>query len=173
MVEPWPSRPLPSPPPDLCDGLILRPPRSSDASAFAAAWADETIARWLDPPTADIATAEAWIAGEPRRRAVALALDLAIERDGVVVGEIGFSSFDASRRACLVGYWLSSSARGLGIATGALQTATRWLRRELGPLTVLAECHPDNTASHRVAESAGYQLLAADHGGRRVYVHRG
>lgn len=151
---------------------MLRPPRLSDAASYAAAWVDPDIVRWLDPPEASIDTAERWITGEPERRAAAIALDLVVDVDGVVAGEVGFSSFDAHRRACLVGYWLTSSMRGRGLAAEAVSTAIDWLRSEVGPVAVVAECAPDNTASHRVAERSGFELLAADHGGTRVYAHR-
>ena len=173
MVVPWPPRPLPSPPAGLHDAFVLRPPTRADAPALAAAWADPEIERWLDPPGADVASAQRWLAGEPARRGAAVALDLAIVVDRELVGEIGFSSFDEPRRACLVGYWLAPGERGRGIASTALAVAVAWLRSEIGALTVIAECDPANTSSHNVAERAGFDLLAADHGGRRVYANRG
>ena len=172
MVLPWPPRPLPIPPIDLHDAFVLRPPVQTDAAAYAAAWADPEICRWLDPPQADEQTARRWIAGESGRRSDAVALDLAIAIDSGLVGEVGFSSFDEPRRACLVGYWLSNEARGAGTAAAAVGVATAWLRAAIGAVTVVAECDAANTASHRVAERAGFDLLAADHGGRRVYVDR-
>ncbi len=173
MVVPWPPRPLPTPPADLHPRFVLRPPTGDDAEALVRAWDDPEIRRWLAPPSADLDTAQAWIAGEWQRREQALALDLAIEVGNDLVGEIGFSSFDEGRRACLVGYWLAPEARGRGLASAALRTATAWLRSELGGLVaVVAECDRHNRASHAVADRAGYDLLAVDHGGRRVYVSR-
>ena len=172
MVMAWPPRPLPVPPADLHEAFVLRSPQPSDAAAFAAAWGDAAIVRWLEPPEASEASAEHWIAGERGRRDAAVALDLVIDVDGAVAGEVGFSSFDEQRRACLVGYWLTASTRGRGLAAEAVRAAIDWMRSELGAVVVLAECDPDNTASHRVAERAGFDLLAADHGGTRVYVCR-
>lgn len=172
MAVPWPPRPLPSPPAELHDAFVLRPPTEADAAALATAWADPEIRRWLDPPTADLESAQRWLAGERSRRDAAVALDLAISVDDELVGEIGFSSFDEPRRACLVGYWLAPSTRGRGIATAALDVAVAWLRSEIGTVTVVAECDPANTASHAVVERAGFDLVAADHGGRRVYADR-
>lgn len=172
MTAPWPPRPLPVPPPDLHEAFVLRPPDAGDAAALAAAWADPEIRRWLEPPPPDLSSAERWIAGEPARRDAAMALDLAVAVDGRLVGEVGFSSFDPHRQACLVGYWLAAPARGAGIASSALGTAVTWLRSELGEVTVVAECDAANTASARVAERAGFTLLAADHDGRHVYVDR-
>lgn len=172
MVVPWPPRPLPVPPAGLHDAFVLRPPLEADAAALAQAWGDSEIRRWLEPPPPQESSARRWIDGEPERRSAAVALDLAIAVDGVLVGEVGFSSFDESRRACLVGYWLSSDMRGRGIAASAVSVAVAWLRAELGAVTVVAECDPANEASHRVAERAGFALVAADHSGRRVYAHR-
>lgn len=173
MVVPWPPRPLPVPPVDLHTEFVLRPPTEADAPALAAAWADPELRRWLDPPDADLESAQRWAAGEQARRDDAIALDLAVSFGGELVGEVGFSSFDEPRRACLVGYWLASDVRGRGIATAALEAAVAWLRTEVGTVTVMAECDPANTASHGVVERCGFELLAADHGGRRVYANRG
>ncbi|MEM7288079.1 MAG: GNAT family N-acetyltransferase [Actinomycetota bacterium] len=172
MVVPWPPRPLPIPPADLDDDVRLRPPVPGDAEALAAAWADIEVRRWLEPPTAEIEVARRWIRGEPERRATATALDLVIDVDGTLVGEVGFTSFDEPRRACLLGYWLAEAARGRGLAARAVGTATAWLRSELGRIVIVAECDPANTASHAVVERCGFDLLAADHGGKRVYVDR-
>ncbi len=172
MVGAWPPRPLPVPPLDLSERFSLRPWRSADAAALAAAWSDPEVTRWLDPPGADVSAADAWIAGEADRRASGVALDLVIDIDGLAAGEVGFSSFDPQRRACLVGYWLAAEHRGHGLAAEALEAATAWFLSETECTAVLAECDPKNTDSHRVAERAGFELLSPNHAGHRVYVTR-
>ena len=87
MVLPWPPRPLPIPPIDLHDAFVLRPPVQTDAAAYAAAWADPEICRWLDPPQADEQTARRWIAGESGRRSDAVALDLPLPLEPLLFQE--------------------------------------------------------------------------------------
>ena len=54
-----------------------------------------------------------------------------------------------------VGYWIRADARGRGIATRALQVVCQWATRR--PLRLLT--HPDNLASQRVAEKAGFRRI--------------
>ena len=48
-------------------------------------------------------------------------------------------------------------ARGRGIATDALKLLTRWAFDQLGLQRLQLKADPDNAASQRVAEKAGYQ----------------
>lgn len=166
--SPWPPRPLPVPDPAI--GLRVWQP--GDAAVLAAAWSDPEIRSWLQPPDAEIDTARTWIDGEPERRAQGLALDLVIVADGVVAGEVGLSHFDPARRACLIGYWAAPGFRGRGLVRRATAAAADWALGSLGAVAVVAECAPQNLASHRVVEAAGFGLLSADHRGRRVYAKR-
>ena len=52
-------------------------------------------------------------------------------------------------------YWVRPEARGRGLATAALTHLTA-LARDLGFTHLWLEIRPDNTASQRVAERAGY-----------------
>ena len=158
----WPPRPLPYPPADRKDGFALRPWDVDDASALAAAWADRSIARWLDPPAVDVDSARDWIAGVEYRRHNAQALDLVIDVDGDVAGEVGFSSFDARRHAVLVGYWVAAQHRGRGLAGRAVARACTWAVQTVPVRAVLAECAAGNLASHRTAVNAGFDLLHQD-----------
>jgi RimJ/RimL family protein N-acetyltransferase len=58
------------------------------------------------------------------------------------------------------GYWLAKEARGRGVATRALRLLSRWAAEEhdLGRLQLLVE--PENLASIRVAERAGFRREA-------------
>ena len=158
----WPSRPLPYPRSGHHCGFGLRPWGTDDAFALAAAWADKTIARWLDPPAIDVDSARDWIAGVERRRCNARALELVVDVDGDAVGEVGFSSFDPQRRAALVGYWIAASHRGNGLAARAVARACTWALETLPARAILAECAATNVASHRTAINAGFELLHQD-----------
>ena len=55
------------------------------------------------------------------------------------------------------GYWLTKEARRQGIATRALRLATTWILTSHPVARVYLSIHPDNVASIRVAERAGFQ----------------
>jgi RimJ/RimL family protein N-acetyltransferase len=55
-----------------------------------------------------------------------------------------------------VGYYLRRDAWGNGYATRALELVTGWLLSDGGFTEVVLRTHPDNTASQRVAERAGF-----------------
>lgn len=169
--EPWPQLAGVGPV-EVDDATVLRGWTPSDAAALAGAWADAELKRWLDPPTPTLETAQRWISGAEDRARTGAALDLVIDHRGVVAGEVGLSGFDASRRACLVGYWLGARHRGAGLAAAAVRRAADFARDVLGVRTLVAECHPANVASHATAERAGFSLLAEDHNGSRIYALR-
>ena len=55
-----------------------------------------------------------------------------------------------------VGYWLRPDARGRGAATIALQLIARWAFNEVGVQRLELTTAPENVASQRVAERAGF-----------------
>jgi RimJ/RimL family protein N-acetyltransferase len=55
-----------------------------------------------------------------------------------------------------VGYWLAPEARGRGVMTEALRAVVSWAREEHGIRRLVLTTHPDNVASQRVAERAGF-----------------
>ena len=55
-----------------------------------------------------------------------------------------------------VGYWLRPEARGRGAATIALQLVARWAFDEVGVQRLELTTAPENVASQRVAERAGF-----------------
>ncbi len=80
--------------------------------------------------------------------------------DGRVVGGIGFRGRPTNGRV-EVGYGLVPSARGRGYAAEAL-TALLDLARENGASVVEAETTPDNVASQRTLERAGFTVVGTD-----------
>lgn len=154
--------PLPLPDPPLGDGPVaLRPWQDGDACHLAAAWADPEIVRWTGvPERCDEAAAARWIAGESDRRARGLALDLVIDVDGVLVGEVGMARLDLDARAAEVGWWIGPAHRGQGWAGVAVRLFSQWALSELFVENLIARCHPDNPASGAVARHAGFVLDA-------------
>jgi RimJ/RimL family protein N-acetyltransferase len=55
-----------------------------------------------------------------------------------------------------VGYWLCREARGRGAATTAVRLVAGWAFRELGVGRLNLQTAPENLASQRVAERAGF-----------------
>jgi RimJ/RimL family protein N-acetyltransferase len=154
--------PLPDPPlvggVDL--GLRLRPWRLDDAPALVAAWADPEIQRWTEvPEPRDRPAAERWIAGADARRERWLSLDLVVERDGAVAGEVGLATFDRIAGTAEIGWWTAAAHRRRGVATAAATLVVGWAIGALGLRAVLARCDTDNPASVSVAERAGAMIL--------------
>jgi RimJ/RimL family protein N-acetyltransferase len=54
------------------------------------------------------------------------------------------------------GYWVGKDARGRGVATRALRLLTRWAAEEHGLARLQLIVEPENVASIRVAEKAGF-----------------
>ncbi|MCS6587079.1 GNAT family N-acetyltransferase [Curtobacterium flaccumfaciens] len=80
----------------------------------------------------------------------------AIVEDGVAVGNVGLSAIEFRHATAWAHYWLASDARGRGLATRALTSASTWafdaglFRLELGHRS-------NNPASCRVATTAGFR----------------
>jgi RimJ/RimL family protein N-acetyltransferase len=75
---------------------------------------------------------------------------------GELVGSVSLHSIDLQQSDAEIGYWTVAAARGRGVATVAVDTASRWA---FGTLVIdrIELCHAvENVASGRVAEKAGY-----------------
>jgi RimJ/RimL family protein N-acetyltransferase len=89
--------------------------------------------------------------------------------DGVAIGGIGFHGPPAEAEGVVeIGYDLSESARGAGWATDAALVLSRWALGRAEVRTVVARTDPDNRASQRVLERAGFGRVA-DRDGQRAY----
>lgn len=139
------------------DEVVLRPWRLEDVSAVAAACRDPEIERWLalvpQPYTEDHARLyiqDCIDAPEDR-----LPFAIADASTGDVIGSI-----DMRINRLLtghVGYWVAAEARGRGVAPDALRALSRWAIENLGLGRVELVTDPENVASQRVAEKAGFQ----------------
>jgi RimJ/RimL family protein N-acetyltransferase len=157
--------PLVAPDPPLADqeaGIVLRPWTSTlgDIGALAAAWADPTLrAACRVPADPSAAAAGRWIAGEPRRRAAGVCLDLVIrplDAEVGVWGEVGLRNVDPVRRRAEIGWWVAAAHRGRGVASAATRLLVDWALSGAGGFAqVWARIEPGNEASARVAASAG------------------
>lgn len=156
-------------------GGVLRAWIPSDAPALVDAWSDESIAAWNPvPPQADLASATHWIAGVARREQKRMSMDWVIDVPalGGVVGEVGLSGFSPEHSGAMIGYWLLAKGKGQGLATAAVRAVTRHAKEELGLGTIVARCHPDNSASGAVVARVGYSKERKDSTGHELWVSR-
>ena len=154
-----PVPPLIAPPASpLTDGdIALRLFRKDDAPALLEAARDPDIPRLTALPELESeAWARDWIALVERRwrdgsRATFATVDA---RTDELLGSIGVRDVDRNGQ---IGYWVLPAARGRGVATRALRLLSRWAIEEAGFGRVQLLTEPENTASQRVAEKAGFR----------------
>ncbi len=136
--------------------VVLRPWRLEDVPAVTAACQDPEIARWLafvpQPYTEEDARfyiQDCLAAGEDRT-----AIAIADAATGEVIGSIEMRT--NRMLTGHIGYWLAAQARGRGLTAEALLALSRLGFDELGLGRVELVTDPDNIASQRVAEKAGF-----------------
>jgi len=138
----------------LGDDLILRPIEARDAAAIAAGLNDPDAARFLPsiPSPYTDADAQAWVERCAQVWRDGTSYPFAIVDAGTdeLLGSIELHGEKAT-----VGYWIVAGARGRGVATQALRLLCGWASERPLRLTT----HPDNVASQRVAEKAGFQRI--------------
>jgi RimJ/RimL family protein N-acetyltransferase len=143
---------------ELTDGLIvLRRPTVDDAPAVYAACQDPEIPRWIpvipQPYTEQSAlefvgwSAESWERGN-------YSFVIVDSRSGELLGAIGMG-VNAASKIGHIGYWVAAPARRRGVASRALRLLAGWaVEQDFGRLELITD--PDNVASQRVAEKAGF-----------------
>jgi RimJ/RimL family protein N-acetyltransferase len=136
------------------DWLALRPWHEDDALAVLEACQDPEIQYWIPvtPRPYTEQDAQAFVSG---------ALDLgpyqfAVEEAGRLVGSIGMGVNEAAQTGH-IGYWCVRHSRGRGITTHALRMLCDYAFKELALERLDLITDPDNLASQRVAQSAGFQ----------------
>lgn len=134
----------------LGDGVVaLRPFTEDDVPAVAAACQDPEIARWtLVPEPYSEADAREFVREFPTAQAI---VDAA---GGALLGAISLDPAGEGRGQ--IGYWVVREARGRGVATRALTLLARWGLAQGGFARVQLLTEPENVASQRVAERAGF-----------------
>ncbi len=130
-------------------GVALRPLTEDDVPAIVEACRDPLIPRHTRTPEGlTEEQAREFVAGAKNSFAIVDA------RTDELLGVVGFSVLEDSRGN--FGYWVKKEARGRGVASRALRLLTRWAAEEhrLERLQLIVE--PENAASIRVAENAGF-----------------
>lgn len=83
---------------------------------------------------------------------------LAICKDGRVIGDIGIHFIGPDNLQCELGYTLSPEYQKRGLAGEAVSAVVTYLFRELGKHRVIAVLNPENTASARLLDRLGFRL---------------
>lgn len=142
------------------DTLVLRPPCEADVDPLFRLFSDpETLRYWSRPAMlrreeaatyiSEIRDAFArrslinWIIAEPDQQRM--------------LGTCTLYDLQPSHLRCAVGYALLRDCQGRGTATLAVELACQWAMHWLGLHRVEADIHPDNQASRRVLQRAGFQ----------------
>ena len=149
--------PLPNPP--LTDGEIrLRPWERRDVAAVAAACQDPEIPRWtVVPRNYTEGHARDFIAGTGSDIAAGRELPLAVvDMDDRLLGALGLSNFDWHDLKGEIGYWMAAESRRRGIGSRATRMLAVWALTSLGLERLELLANPENEASQRLAERAGF-----------------
>jgi RimJ/RimL family protein N-acetyltransferase len=150
-------------------GLLLRPWAEQDIPAMVAAHRDPVMRHWLRHPVTTAQEARQIIQARCADRRAGTGFSFAVLRadaDGApceLVGGVSIRRLDREAASGEVGYWVTASSRGQGIAPRALNAVCEWLfglPRDR-PLEQLELIHAvGNHASCRVADKAGFALTA-------------
>jgi len=137
--------------------IALRPVFEGDVPAIAEACSDPEIGRYIPiiPHPYTVHDARAFVATAVRQWGSGTGDALVIEDadTGRLLGMVAVRPRDGES----VGYWVRREARGRGIATEALMLGVRWARESHGVTQLWLTAHPQNVASQRVAEKAGFR----------------
>ena len=143
------------PEPPLSDGVIvLRPLDERDLPAIERAASDTEIRKWFDlhtrrPTDYLAAKREAWAEGTGASFAICDAT-----RPETCLGHVFIERDDDGRGS--IGYWLLEDGRGKGRGTRAVRLMASWALPEMRLGRLQLHTDPENVASQRVAERAGF-----------------
>ena len=147
-------------------GVTLRAPRASDYEAWAALrQASQAYLRPWEPtwPEDDLTRP----AFKRRLSIYAREMDagnawpffIFADSDQALVGAITLSNVRRGvAETGTLGYWIGQKFAGQGLGTAAVRAMVAWAFEDLNLHRVEAACVPDNAASRRVLEKAGFQL---------------
>jgi RimJ/RimL family protein N-acetyltransferase len=148
--------------PDLRDeDFALRPWRQRDLPGLLAGFGDPLVQRFSWPGVEPYTEADGrrFIADRTKWLAEGTCADVAIvdpADEARILGGASIYDIESEWRRASTGYWLAPRARGRGIATRAVRLLARWALADLGIERLQLTCGPDNVASQRVAERAGF-----------------
>jgi RimJ/RimL family protein N-acetyltransferase len=149
---------------ELTDGVVtVRPLAPEDVDFYVEVHSLPEVVATSVPPVApsreDMArrcdwAQSHWLAGD---RADMVILDAAT---GTPAGEIGLYYQEPRTGQAMIGYSMLPAWRGRGFPTRAAQLVSLWAFAETGVARLIAGALPDNRASQRVLEKAGFHREA-------------
>ena len=139
----------------LTSRLILRPLGDEDADAVVSVTNHPTIISAVPFIQEPFGTASArdLIGKNAGQRDRFYGIWLAADRK--LVGVIGAHLRDGD--AVEIGYWLAADARGQGLAGEAARALAERISSGFPDRSIIAECRPQNAASWRVLQKAGFR----------------
>jgi ribosomal-protein-serine acetyltransferase len=147
--------------------LRLHEPRYAEEVYEAVMANREHISRWMPfiCDSYDLESSREHARGSLQGFAEQTKITLTVLEHGKVVGSTGWtdwvqqSLFDGRLEyaSADIGYWLSRDATGRGLMTRAVRAMTTLAFEECGLKRLTIRAEPENEASWRVAERAGYQ----------------
>jgi ribosomal-protein-alanine N-acetyltransferase len=147
------------PNPPLSDGIVvLRRWEESDLDCVEQAAEDPDIPKGTTVPATFTPTeGRAWIERQWSRAESGTGLSQAIA-DAASGEALGAGVLMTRQRSSAeIGYWLVPRARGRGIGSRAVGLLARWAVKEAGLARLEAYVIPDNIASQRALEKAGFR----------------
>jgi RimJ/RimL family protein N-acetyltransferase len=150
----------------VTERLRLRRQRLEDFPAALELWTDPVVTRYIGgrPSTEE----EVWarlLRNVGHWELIGFGYWIVEDRDGGLVGEVGFADHRRDLVPSLVGLpelgWvLVPRAHGRGYATEAARAALDWADASLGAERTACIIHPENAQSRRVAAKCGYVEVA-------------
>jgi len=149
------------PDPPLAEGgVVLRRMEDDDIGWITVACGDRELSRYVPAIPYPYSEADARAFAEHAARGwmeggqAVFVIAQAPGRQGL--GMISLHLFATDPGLAEVGYWLRREARGHGAATTAVRLVAGWAFGELGVGRLNLQTAPENLASQRVAERAGF-----------------
>jgi RimJ/RimL family protein N-acetyltransferase len=142
------------------DSVRLRLAADSDRAAFVEACQDPAIQRYTTVPEryGDVNAREfarqAALGFVDGTAVTVVIVDAATDE---LLGTVALRRIQAERGRWSVGYWVAPWARGKGVATAAVRLISRFGFDELEAARIDLLAEPENVASVRVAEGAGFR----------------
>lgn len=139
--------------------LLLRRPRTEDATDALVLLRDPETARWNPAPSVvDLESAQRWCASGADWDGTHATWHAVDPGSGRLVANVSVFAFDVEHATAKVGYRVAPSWRGQGFASEALTAVCDWAFDAVPLQRIQLEHCVPNVASCRVAERSGFVL---------------
>ncbi len=148
----------------------LRPPSASEATDALAMLQDPLTLRFNPAPrVVDLDTARAWcVSGADWSDGRHASFSVLAATTGRLVGNVSLWDMDLTAHEAAIGYRTAPWARAQGVATSAVAAVARWAFGALAIERITLPHDPENLASCRVAEKAGFRAEGTLRGAYRA-----